>query len=80
MGCWSDNIKLVYDPKTGKSSNTPGVETRVPGWGVTATVEYLDPSWAARTIGVARYAAPFVERKCNLTFISKFTEPHLNLL
>ena len=47
LACWADNIEIHYDPKTGKNSNTPGVETRVPGWGVTATVEYLDPSWSA---------------------------------
>jgi len=47
LGCWADNIKLVYDAKTRRSRNMPGVSTRVPGWGSTSSVEYLDPSWSA---------------------------------
>ena len=43
--CWADNIKLVYDFKEGKNKNAEGVETRVPGWGETETVEFIDPRW-----------------------------------
>jgi len=47
LACWADNIKLVYDNTTKSSGNVAGVTTRVPGWGSTSSVEYLDPSWSA---------------------------------
>lgn len=47
IDCWIDNVKLVYDNKTRTTSNMPGVETRIPGWGSSETVEWLDPSHAA---------------------------------
>lgn len=42
--CWIDNIKLNYDNNTRTTSNQQGVETRVPGWGTTDVIEWLDPS------------------------------------
>ena len=36
--------RLVYDPATGKYNPPKGVQTRVPGFGQTSTVEYLDPA------------------------------------
>ena len=43
--CFADNIALVYDPVTRSTSNMPGVETRVPGFGhTTDSVEWLDKS------------------------------------
>lgn len=47
IDCWVDNIKLVYDNVTRKTSNMEGVETRIPGFGATETVEWLDPSHAS---------------------------------
>jgi len=41
--CWADNIKLVYDEKSGVLSNNAGVETRVPDFGGTSAFEELDP-------------------------------------
>jgi lysophospholipase-3 len=41
--CWADNIKLVYDEKSGVISNNAGVETRVPDFGGTSAFEELDP-------------------------------------
>ena len=38
---WADTIKIVYDREKRVSRNVEGVETRVPGWGNTETVEYL---------------------------------------
>lgn len=46
IDCWIDNVKLYYDNDTRKTSNSPGVETRVPGWGDSETVMWLDPSHA----------------------------------
>jgi len=47
LKCWADNIQLHFDPISRKNQNAPGVQTRVPGWGETSSVEYLDPSWSA---------------------------------
>lgn len=46
IDCWIDNIKLTYDNVTRKTSNSPGVDIRVPGFGGSETVEWLDPSHA----------------------------------
>ena len=37
----------MYDPSTGAYNNSPGVKIRVPGFGNTSSVEFLDPdtSW-----------------------------------
>lgn len=48
-------IRLVYDESTMTMKNAPGVETRVPGFGETSTIEYLD------TTGLIKYFAPMVE-------------------
>jgi len=45
--CWADTIKLMYNTSTHSYTNMPGVYTRVPGWGSTSSVEYIDPSWSA---------------------------------
>ena len=34
----------MYNESTGEYSSAPGVETRVPGFGGTSSVEYLDPN------------------------------------
>lgn len=44
IDCWIDNMRLVYDNVTRSTRNSPGVITRVPGFGSTSTVEWLDPS------------------------------------
>jgi len=53
LSCWAENIKLVYNKKSKVSSNVDGVFTRVPGWGETSSMEYLDPSWSAWVLGDA---------------------------
>ncbi|XP_039483450.1 phospholipase A2 group XV-like [Drosophila santomea] len=42
--CWIDNVKLYYDKATRTTHNTPGVETRIPGWGDPEVVEWIDPT------------------------------------
>ncbi|XP_020313356.1 phosphatidylcholine-sterol acyltransferase-like isoform X2 [Oncorhynchus kisutch] len=42
INCWIDNIRIVYNRTTRKSSNSAGVSVRVPGFGQTYTVEFLD--------------------------------------
>lgn len=47
IDCWIDNIRLIYDNVTRTTKNPDGVYTRVPGFGGTETVEWLDPSHAS---------------------------------
>lgn len=42
--CWADNIKLLYDEEHNTLSNNIGVETRVPDFGGTSSIEELDPA------------------------------------
>lgn len=47
--CWCDNMRLLWDATTTTYSNNVGVSTRVPGWGDTATIEYLDPDLKSKS-------------------------------
>ncbi|XP_077284078.1 lysosomal phospholipase A and acyltransferase-like [Arctopsyche grandis] len=47
IDCWIDNMKLHYDNVSRMTSNTPGVTIKVPGWGNSEPVEWLDPSHAS---------------------------------
>ncbi|XP_037623834.1 phosphatidylcholine-sterol acyltransferase [Sebastes umbrosus] len=42
IDCWIDNIRLVYNRTSRRSSNSPGVQVRVPGFGQTYPIEFLD--------------------------------------
>jgi len=42
-----DNLKLNYDNVTRTTSNQPGVDIRISGWGNPIVVEYIDPSRAS---------------------------------
>lgn len=47
IDCWIDNMKLVYDNRTRTTRNPDGVNLRIPGFGGTESVEWLDPSHAS---------------------------------
>jgi len=63
--CWEENIKLRYDPVTHTTHNSVGVETRIPGFGDTFSVEFLDKS--KRSVGY--YFAPLVNELTKLGYI-----------
>ncbi|XP_066467133.1 phosphatidylcholine-sterol acyltransferase-like [Tiliqua scincoides] len=44
VDCWIDNTRVIYNKTTQRLTNAPGVDVRVPGFGKTHTVEYLDKS------------------------------------
>lgn len=43
VDCWADNMKLVFNNETKRSEDTPGVDIKVPDFGSTTSVEWLDP-------------------------------------
>ncbi|XP_058814274.1 phospholipase A2 group XV-like isoform X2 [Topomyia yanbarensis] len=49
IDCWIDNMRLYYNSTTRKTQNSPGVEIRIPGFGSSESVEWIDPSHA--TVG-----------------------------
>ena len=56
IDCWADNMKMQYDPKSRTTRNNDGVEIRIPGFGNSTTVEYLDPSLTSLSIYFATVA------------------------
>jgi len=50
ISCWEENIRLRYDPVSRTTDNMQGVQTRIPGFGHTHSVEYLDKS--GRSVGI----------------------------
>lgn len=64
IDCFVDNMRLQYNETTKKTSNLEGVETNVPGFGDTATVEYFDASG----ISYSSYFAPIVRSLVTLGY------------
>ncbi len=66
----ADNIKLVYDNVTHTTRNNDGVDVRVPGFGNSSSVEYLDPSMNSVSVYFAKVAQKLLllgyERDVNL--------------
>ena len=55
-----DNIKLIYDRNAKISVSPEGVITRIPGWGNSTFVEYLDPTKAGSFGFYFKYIADFL--------------------
>jgi lysophospholipase-3 len=54
-------MELRYNMSSGKSHVAPGRQFRIPGWGSTEHIEYIDPSWMAYLFGdFGAYAAYLV--------------------
>ena len=66
IDCWADNMKLRYDPKTRTTRNNDGVETRVPGFGNSSTVEYLDSS----RLSLSQYFAKVIVKEDSMYIFS----------
>ncbi|KAH7978334.1 hypothetical protein HPB49_005204 [Dermacentor silvarum] len=60
LDCWVDNMRLVYDNKTRTTRPPDGVHIRVPGFGNTTTVEWLDPSQVSPTAYFTRIVEELV--------------------
>ncbi|MGH0121803.1 UNVERIFIED_CONTAM: hypothetical protein FKN15_068789 [Acipenser sinensis] len=67
IDCWIDNIRIAYNRTTHKTSNAPGVEIRVPGFGKTYTVEFLD------TNTLTGYLHTMVEHLINAGYVRNET-------
>ncbi|XP_062164162.1 lecithin-cholesterol acyltransferase-like 1 [Alnus glutinosa] len=55
--CFAERMMLYYDPELDDYRNAPGVETRVPHFGSTQSLLYLDPHLKH----ITAYMAPLVE-------------------
>ena len=44
IDCFKENFMRVFNNKTGRTENFPGVQTRIPGWGSTSRIEYVGNS------------------------------------
>ena len=62
LECWAKTMELKFDEETGRSRLPPGFDARVPGFGDTRTIEFIDPSWAAWSLGnIGHYLDNFVK-------------------
>jgi len=63
FACVEHLQNLQFDSSSNTSSNLPGVSTRISGFGTSAGIEYIDPSWTAYFLGNAgKYAHDLVEK------------------
>lgn len=63
IDCWTDNMRILYNRTSRRTYNAPGVEIRVPGFGETETVEYLDD------IKLTGYMHTLVQELVNIGYV-----------
>ncbi|CAF0944065.1 unnamed protein product, partial [Didymodactylos carnosus] len=56
IDCFVNNMLLIYNSTTNKTSNQDGVDVQIPGFGQTSTIEYFDSSG----LSYSSYFAPIV--------------------
>jgi lysophospholipase-3 len=64
IDCFVDNMRLTYNTTTKTTSNLDGVETQIPGFGQTSTVEFFDASGYS----YASYFAPIIKSLVTLGY------------
>jgi lysophospholipase III len=64
IDCFVDNMRLIYNSTTKKTSNLEGVDIQVPGFGNTTTVEFFDSSG----FSFSSYFAPIVRNLVSLGY------------
>ncbi|XP_059163552.1 phospholipase A2 group XV-like [Physella acuta] len=69
IDCFVDNMRLVYDAKTRKTSNSPGVDIRTVDFGNTTPVEWLDPSKTSHYFPFLSYFYPIVNDLVSIGYI-----------
>ncbi|XP_021754696.1 lecithin-cholesterol acyltransferase-like 1 [Chenopodium quinoa] len=67
--CFAERMMLHYDPVSDDYFNAPGVETRVPHFGSTQSLSYLDPNLKL----ISGYMAPLVESLEEIGYIESKT-------
>ncbi|XP_053305552.1 phospholipase A2 group XV isoform X1 [Spea bombifrons] len=65
IDCWIDNIRLIYNVTSKSTSPPEGVDIRVPGFGQTYPLEFLDPS--KRSVGI--YFNTLVQNMVNWGYV-----------
>ncbi|VDD96086.1 unnamed protein product [Enterobius vermicularis] len=64
LDCWADNMRLVFNLTDGSTSNMPGVDIRIPGFGSTESIEWLDKSKTS----IGRYFTDIVKALVSLGY------------
>lgn len=64
IDCFVDNMRLVYNSTSKKTSNMDGVEIQIPGFGQTSTIEFFDSS----AFSYSSYFAPIVRSLVTLGY------------
>lgn len=68
ISCWVENIKLKYDPETRTTRNNDGVETRIPGFGNTWSVERIGSKHDTMIGNARNYFISIVEALVDLGY------------
>lgn len=62
-------MKLIYDKVTRKTVSPPGVEIKVPGWGQTETIEWIDTTPVLDYLDFGAYFHYIADALVNLGYV-----------